>query len=150
MGAGDLLAAVALVALAGLGDASLLRDSVVSSLQLNAQAGAEGSNNPVCNTIKNTWWPSRVAQQSNVTQLDQWCSTYNNDAAACNSMKNRSAYSGQPSEILNAACTMQGHKNLNWYDAVLQNGAELWLDANRMPCRLSACSPAASETRATA
>jgi hypothetical protein len=110
-------AIVAASAVAGLGEGAALRDTQRALLSVRAHdGGAEGAegNNAVCQTIMNTWWPLRVAQQSNVTQLDQWCSTYNGDATACNNISERSAYSSQPSNILNAACTMQGHKNLNW------------------------------------
>jgi hypothetical protein len=109
------LVVVAASAVAGLGEGAALRDSMRALLSGRArEEGAESANNPVCKQIWNTWWPSRVAQQSNVTDLDQWCSTYNKDPTACNNATARSQYSNQPSYILTAACTMQGHKNLNW------------------------------------
>jgi hypothetical protein len=106
------LAIAAASAVAGLGEGAALRDSMRALLSGRAQEGA--SNNPVCKEILNTWWPDRLAQQTNVTEMDNWCSTYNNNPTACNQMTNRSAYSNEPSYVLTAACTMQGHKNLNW------------------------------------
>jgi hypothetical protein len=78
-----------------------------------ALRGLGSSNNPVCSAILNSWWPARLAQQANVTELDTECSTYSGDYGACNSATNRTAYSGKvPTSTLNAACTTQGHHDL--------------------------------------
>lgn len=109
------LVVVAASAVAGLGEGAALRDSMRALLSGRArEEGAESANNPVCMEISKSWWNSRLAQQANVTDLDQWCSTYNNDPTACNDANARSQYSNQPINILTAACTMQGHKNYNW------------------------------------
>jgi hypothetical protein len=78
--------------------------------EASGEVPALRGNDKVCEAIKKSWWPDRLAQQANVTKLDTECSTYSRDTLACNSAAHRAKYSGHVStETLNAACTMQGH-----------------------------------------
>ncbi|GBG29359.1 Hypothetical Protein FCC1311_055812 [Hondaea fermentalgiana] len=115
--------AIALLASAGIAGIGAVdaRETMLrgeESLESRDLGSNNRTNHPVCSEIvdeETGWWESRVQLRANyftveslVTDLDNYCTNYNDDPDACRDPSMRSSYTDLSEEELKASCIMMG------------------------------------------